>query len=62
MSWITSWPSVIFGCAGLTACVVGLLIETFARDQPQHLCTQLRRKRDKEKAAHRAGTRKSGKR
>ena len=60
MGWITSWPSVIFGCAGLTACVVGLLIETFARDQPQHLCTRLRRV--KEKAANRAGTRKSGRR
>ena len=60
MNWITSWPSVIFGCAGLTACVVGLLIETFSRDQPQHLCTRLRQ--TKEKAANRAGTRKSGRR
>lgn len=28
MNWITSWPSVIVGCAGFTACIVGLLVRT----------------------------------
>lgn len=68
MEWLTSWPSVVFGCAGLTACVIGLLIETFApakSKKPQHLYTALRRKRAqeaKEKAAHRAATRMNSKR
>lgn len=62
MEWIISYPSMIFGCAGLSVCVIGLLIETFTRDKPQHLYTELKRKRAKEKAAHRAATRKNGKR
>ena len=27
MNWLTSWPSVAFGSAGLLACAVGLLVE-----------------------------------
>ena len=62
MEWLTSWPSVLIGCGGLTACVIGLLLETFMPDKPdkpEHLCTALRRQRAqeaKEKAAHRGGT------
>lgn len=62
MGWITSWPSVIVGCAGLLVCAAGLMIETFKPDKPRHLCTALRCKRAKEKAAARTRNTDSGKR
>mgnify|MGYP001625587274 CR=1 FL=1 len=59
MEWITSWPSVILGCVGLLACVVGLLIEQFS-PEPKQQAKRLRpediRRRVKKKSAACAAT------
>lgn len=36
MDWLTSWPSVVFGSAGLLACAVGLLVEALVPLWEEH--------------------------
>lgn len=60
MDWLTSWPSVVFGSAGLLACAVGLLVERFVQPKPRPH-PWLMWKRYIKKTARRAGTRKGGK-
>ena len=60
MDWLTSWPSVAFGSAGLLACAVGLLVERFAQPKPRPH-PWLMWKRYIKKTARRADTRQGGK-
>lgn len=60
MNWLTSWPSVAFGSAGLLACAVGLLVESLVPPK-RRIHPWLMWKRYIKKTARRAGTRQGGK-
>ena len=60
MNWLTSWPSVVFGCSGLLACTIGLLVERFVPPK-RRLHPYLIWRKYIKKTARRAGTREGGK-